>query len=497
MIYILSFILVALQGCQLESEMYGDINPTLFPTTVTDAEALVTGSCYNIFRANWGNVFCTTDRGIQVAFEKTSDIGEYRSRDKDIIYYVRWTDPTYWAVSDLTQKWDWVKFIGSMTLNIDRIEQMDINETDKNRLIAELRCGRGFLAFLMYDCFGPVPLADLETLKNPLEEKILPRATEEEMQTFIETELTEAAKVLPYVYKKGDPDYGRFSKGICYTILMKYYMHTKQWAKAEAAGRELLKSDYGYDLVPRYKDIFTLANEKNAETIFSFNSLDGYQEHEWISILLPSDYPTDPDYVTKWNSYRLAWWFVHTYEEGDQRLETIVTEYVGTGGQVHNEELDGSNNGDLKYGAIPMKYEIDKTTSGSDNQTDFIIYRFADVLTLLSEAIVRGGNSVTQESIDLLNRVRTRAGLPAYTAADFSSPRDFLDKLLMERAHEHYWEGFRRQDLIRDGSYIEAIQKKAQRMGQTTLVNENYYRFPLPQSVIDEGKGLILQNPGY
>ena len=58
------------------------------------------------------------------------------------------------------------------------------------------------------------------------------------------------------------------------------------------------------------------------------------------------------------------------------------------------------------------------------------------MLTLLAEAIVREGNTVTTEAINLLNQVRTRAGLTAYTASSFSSARDFLDKLLIERAHE-------------------------------------------------------------
>ena len=39
-------------------------------------------------------------------------------------------------------------------------------------------------------------------------------------------------------------------------------MLTKQWDKAEAEGRELMKPEYGFELVPEYKDIFTLANER-------------------------------------------------------------------------------------------------------------------------------------------------------------------------------------------------------------------------------------------
>jgi hypothetical protein len=44
---------------------------------------------------------------------------------------------------------------------------------------------------------------------------------------------------------------------------------------------------------------------------------------------------------------------------------------------------------------------------------------------------------------------------------------------------------------------VDAIKKKCAIAGQTTLVNENYQRIPLPQYVIDEGKGEIVQNPGY
>lgn len=134
---------------------------------------------------------------------------------------------------------------------------------------------------------------------------------------------------------------------------------------------------------------------------------------------------------------------------------------------------------------------------GQNSETDYIIYRYADVLTLYAEAIVRNGNAITEEALGYLNQVRTRAGLEAYKMNDFTGPRDFLDKLLMERAHEFVFEGIRRQDLIRDGSYVEAMKKKAQYAGKTTLANEHYLRIPLPQYVINEGQGKIEQNPGY
>lgn len=485
--------LLGLNSCELESEMYDSINAGIFPTTESDAKALVTANAYGVFQNNGYDGMFNIANGVLIVSDLTCDYGECTWRGWEPMLYNRWIVGN--GYND--NQWQWAKFMGKITMTIDRIENMKLDADVKNAYLAELHCARGWLAFCMYDWYGPIPIADVETLKKPLEEKIIPRLSEEEMRTFIETELKKAAEVLPYSYKKGDANYGRFTKGLCNMVLLKFYMQIKQWTKAEEMGRELTKPEYGYKLVPNYADIFTLANEKNEETIWAVNCLRGTQEHKWHPHVLPNDYPTVPPGVVKWNGFKISWDFFNTFEKGDKRLETIISSYTGTGGTKHSQEIDRKNNGLLFYGAVPFKYEIDKGTTGEGNEIDYIIYRYADALTLLSEAIVRRGNTVTQEAVDLLNRVRTRSGLSAYKMSDFKDSRDFLDKLLLERGHELYYEGCRRQDLIRDGSYVEAIKKKCAAAGQTTLVNENYLRIPLPQYVIDESKGKIVQNPGY
>lgn len=487
-------LLSAMNSCKLESEIYDSINAGIFPQTEADAEALVTANAYGVFQNNGYSGMFNVATGVLVVSDLMSDYGECTWRGWEPMLYNRWTVGN--SYND--NHWRWAQFMGKMTMTIDRIENMsNISEDKKKRFIAELNCARGWLAFCMYDLYGPIPIADIETLKNPLEEKILPRLSEDEMKNFIESELKKASEVLPYTYSKESADYGRFTKGLANMVLLKFYMLTKQWDKAEEMGRELTKPEYGYKLMDNYADIFKLANEKNSETIWAVNCLRGTQEHKWHPHVLPNDYPTVPASVVKWNGFKISWDFMHTFEKGDKRLETIIYEYTGIDGVKHSEEIDRSNNGLIFYGAVPFKYEIDPNTTGEGNEIDYIIYRYADALTLLSEAIVRNSNTVTQEAVDLLNKIRTRSGLQAYSLSDFKDVRDFLDKLLLERAHELYYEGCRRQDLIRDGSYVDAIKKKCEYAGQTTLVNENYYRIPLPQWVIDEGKGQIEQNPGY
>ena len=94
----------------------------------------------------------------------------------------------------------------------------------------------------------------------------------------------------------------------------------------------------------------------------------------------------------------------------------------------------------------------------TDQQTrsDYVpILRWAEVLLNRAEAIVRGGNSVTQEAVDLLNAVRVRSlETGAYALADFATVEAFYTAILHERNMEFLGEGLRNMDLLRLGLTI-------------------------------------------
>lgn len=486
-LFLLQIVLVACTN--LQSEMYNVINPGIFPTNQDDAEALVTAAAYSPFRsARYDGIFSVAATGIQVEADMITDIGD-----------CQWTD-TYWpdvlnvnlTVNSfkLTDQYKYVKDISKMTLTIDRIANISMPEEEKGRMIAELRCGRGWLAFLLYDWYGTIPIATLEQLQNPLSDEIVPRLSKEEMVKYIETELKAAIEVLPPNYDKSDTKYGRFTRGLAYTVLMKLYMHEREWAKAETCGRELMKSDYGYDLVDDYKDIFTLENEKNQEIIWACQCTRSTNMQMWLAHVLSSVYPTVNPSIQKWGGYRVPWHFYNTFEEGDKRLKVLIGDFVGSDGVRYNQENKGSV---FAKGALPVKYGEDPAATGETSQVDWIVYRYADVLTTLSEAIVRKNNSVTNEAVELLNMIRKRAGISLYTLEDFTDVEDFLDKILLNRGQELWFEGHRRSDLIRHGKFVEY----ARVYKNSTTVQEYMMLMPIPQSAIDESKGAVIQNPGY
>jgi hypothetical protein len=111
--------------------------------------------------------------------------------------------------------------------------------------------------------------------------------------------------------------------------------------------------------------------------------------------------------------------------------------------------------------------------------------RISDVYLIRAEARFRNGNTAgALEDINYIRGMRSAEGatLPLRTALT-------LDDILNERGFELYYEGLRRQDLIRFGKFTEAYQEKP-------VTDETKTLFPLPTSAVDVNENLT-QNPGY
>ena len=106
------------------------------------------------------------------------------------------------------------------------------------------------------------------------------------------------------------------------------------------------------------------------------------------------------------------------------------------------------------------KYEVDNTAlkDGKLMDNDIVLFRYADVLLMMSEAKVRNGEDGTGE----LNEVRARVGA-SYREAT-------LENLLDERQMELAWEGWRRQDLIRFRQFTRPYSFRPQLPGEENVI---------------------------
>ena len=104
--------------------------------------------------------------------------------------------------------------------------------------------------------------------------------------------------------------------------------------------------------------------------------------------------------------------------------------------------------------------------------------RYSDALLMKAEAILRGG---TGSAGTVLADLATRAGSAA-------APNT-LDGIYAERGRELWWEGWRRNDMIRFGKFLN------QKALKPYVSDAKYSLFPIPAGALLNPN--IKQNPGY
>ncbi len=123
---------------------------------------------------------------------------------------------------------------------LENVGSAKVSEETARLFTAEAKFLRAYSFDLLYGYFGPVPLRTSTAMPAQLA-----RATDEEMRSFIESELAAAIPDLP---DPGDEEaYGRANKGMAYAVLAKYYLNTKQWQKAIDAADAVIGFGY-YEL---------------------------------------------------------------------------------------------------------------------------------------------------------------------------------------------------------------------------------------------------------
>ena len=474
---------VLLGSCKkmLETKVYSQLTPQNFYQSEGDANAALI-TLYIPFSSNWGNV----DPGSNTWYASlyNADIKTYLLHsvastdeistdwDANLTNFTwgpsTWTganDPTYYKISYVAKATEIIQAIGNTGSLTDAV---------KKSYIAQAKTLRAWQMYVLYDFYGPV---NVKTNPATLTDTAATaRPTAEAYSTQIEKDLTEAIPDLKDKYNGDAANWGRISKGLARMLLLKLYMHNKQWDKAEAVGKDILTM--GYALQPVYANVFK--TKANSELIYAVPANDASPNY-WMQEVLPGDFKTS-SVVTRgpgWAGYYMPWAFYDKYEAGDTRKATLIDTYTKTNGTASTR-----TNG--LRGAIPLKY-TGIAGDGPGYAIDVVVFRYAEVLLSLAEAVneLRGPS----EAYQYANQVRKRAGVTDFSAM---TKEQLRTSLLDERGRELYAEGTRRQDLIRNGTYISNAIARGKTNAKATMT-----LFPIPNAVIVAGRGVIAQNGGY
>ncbi|MFM2117061.1 MAG: hypothetical protein RL316_251 [Bacteroidota bacterium] len=140
-------------------------------------------------------------------------------------------------------------------------------------------------------------------------------------------------------------------------------------------------------------------------------------------------------------------------------------------------------------GVRVIKYIPDLDANWPANN-DVVILRLADILLMKAEAILRGGTATNAgpyggTAASIVNFIRTHStrGVAALGTVDLNAVYD-------ERGRELYWEGWRRNDMVRFGKFLSPKQLKPTASGPERLL------FPIPNEQLTINANL-KQNPGY
>jgi hypothetical protein len=254
----------------------------------------------------------------------------------------------------------------------------------------------------------------------------------------------------------------------------------KQWQKCVSIAQEIITLNK-YGLMTNYKDVFSITNEGNKEILWAQPSLasPGSVGNNITALTFPLDYPL----LSNQGNYAAHVYvfdsFINSFDASDTR-KLFIYQYVNKSGIL----IPGYG----KDKSLFNKYLPDPNGIGYNNGLDLIELRYADIILSLAEAL-NELNGPSSQVIDLINQIRSRAGISLITLADFNkeSLRDFIFK---ERSLELYFEGKEREDLIRQGKFISNAKARG------TNANDYQILYPFPQRELDANLNL-KQNPGY
>lgn len=384
--------------------------------------------------------------------------------------------------------------------NVDNVLDGSLSQEEINEYKAQAMIFRSIVWFDMTRMWGNIPLvtdiAGNITADNI--EEVYPayfpeQKTELEAYQKIEEDMLFALEYAP----DQTADKTRWTKNVARVLLAKIYAEKplRDYNKVIQYVDELAAE--GFDLCEDYSMLFALDGNpkedptKNAVPLYS-NTVESILETHFI---VGSN---NKNTVTIFGRDLADWDNQFTWAKWVTPSRDLIAAYDSEGDTKRKNEaiVYYSCNWSKYYPAdnYPFMYK------SRSRYSNWIKFRYADLLLLKAEALIMGPNMNLNAAADIIDRIRDRAGLGKLPASVRSSKDAMLNAYLKERRLELAFEWQRWFDLVRLDKVEEVMNTLQSRdsghLDFVNLFNADSYRFPIPQSVIDSNDNFV-QNPGY
>lgn len=363
---------------------------------------------------------------------------------------------------------------------------------------AEARFLRALSYWHAMDLFGNVPFVTEKDAVGAFFPEQISRA---DLFDYVESELLDIETQL----LAPRAEYARADQAAAWSLLAKIYLNAEvyagvpKYAECVTYCNKVIAA--GYSLNDEYKNLFLADNDQNNNEVIFAIAFDGDNTRTYggtnfiVHAAIGGDMnPSEFGVGGGWGGTRTTSAFVDKFT--DITGATDVRAMFFTEGQ--NKEI--VNMGEFTEGYAITKWR-NVTSNGSGGKsvdfpdTDFPMFRLADIYLMYAEAAVRGAADVGT-GVGYVNDIRERAY--GDESGNITAGQLTLDFILDERARELFWECHRRTDLVRMGKFTTEDYlwpwKGNVAQGKATL--DKFNLFPIPASDIGANPNLD-QNAGY
>jgi starch-binding outer membrane protein, SusD/RagB family len=514
-------------GCtDLTESPYNEVTQANFNPTAADLAALM-APAYTPLRAiymGWYGMVDFQEETADALLTPVRPNGWYDGGVYQRLHEHRW-DPQQGQPNGL-----WGNIYNAVNATNRVIYQLEsgvipVDATTKTATVAELRALRAFYYSLLLDNFGNVPIVT-DFTKTELPEQ----ATRQQVYDFVVKEFTETIPQLSTV--TGQATYGRMTQYGAKAILAKVYLNaqvytgTAQWDKVLTLTQELIASNK-FKLDATYKQPFSRTNHTSGEIVFAvpYDAINANQSSFHMKTMKPDlrfvyNMTTQP-----WGGSASNPQFIDSYDPADGRMEDtwLTGRQRDAQGRGYDFEkhVPSFTSTQFQHGYPVEKYELYQGMTGASD-VDYPVSRYAEVLMMRAEALLRTGKA--DEAATLVTQVRQRnftganaskatvtgaqlqeasrynygwydtdgvvktakGGAPVTNGGAGIQYGRFLDELGWEFAVEAH----RRTDLIRFGVFTTKTWFNHTPNGTHRVL------FAIPQSAINTNSKL-KQNPGF